>query len=355
MQRICRCLLVVLCAVLLNLSFSAASSVCLLRPPVQVVNLLAESEAKAASRRKALLWIPDGMKNAIASGLASVIVRTLLQPFDTIKTVQQMHPHPLSVAQTAKMIVATRGVRDLWSGVLVTALGSAPSVAVYFGVFSSTKKRLATLLPPDQRFLAVGMASMMANSLAAVLRVPYEVYKQRLQAGFGKSTAEVVLASWRSEGLRGLFSGGKLVSQIARDVPYALVTAVSYDLLQHLLHSHRIATNSSSTPPRLAHKHEVGDAICGAVAGGLGSFVTTPLDVIKTRLMLASPGLSTSSPAFRSFGEAFRGINAESGLGGFFAGTTPRVLQKVPANGLFFLFYESLRYFLGAVERRSEQ
>eukprot|EP00981_Chlorochromonas_danica_P007004 scaffold1522_cov174-Ochromonas_danica.AAC.8 len=48
--------------------------------------------AKTASRRTVLRRISDGMKNAIASGLASVIARTLLQPFDTIKIVQQMHP-----------------------------------------------------------------------------------------------------------------------------------------------------------------------------------------------------------------------------------------------------------------------
>ncbi|RYY72126.1 hypothetical protein EON63_21240 [archaeon] len=31
----------------------------------------------------------------------------------------------------------------------------------------------------------------------------------------------------------GLFTGGKLASQIVRDVPYALITAVLYDFLQN--------------------------------------------------------------------------------------------------------------------------
>ena len=38
--------------------------------------------------------------------------------------------------------------------------------------------------------------------------------------------------SWRTEGPLGLFDKGKLTSQIFRDVPYAIVTLVSYEILQ---------------------------------------------------------------------------------------------------------------------------
>jgi hypothetical protein len=41
------------------------------------------------------LGLPDGVKNGLASGFAAVCVKAVLQPFDTIKTVQQASLHIL--------------------------------------------------------------------------------------------------------------------------------------------------------------------------------------------------------------------------------------------------------------------
>lgn len=56
----------------------------------------------------------------------------------------------------------------------------------------------------------------------SVFRVPYEVIKQRMQCGMFDSTWAAIADCWRNEGITGLFGGGKLTSQIARDVPYAV-------------------------------------------------------------------------------------------------------------------------------------
>jgi hypothetical protein len=103
------------------------------------------------------------------------------------------------------------------------------------------------------------------------------------------------------------------------------------------------------------------DGICGAVAGGFSSFITTPLDVMKTRLSIYS------TPRIPSFVEKTYALSKDvdfmSNLhkirqvwkemlheNAFFAGATTRVLQKIPANALFFMFYETFRYMLGAVD-----
>jgi hypothetical protein len=203
------------------------------------------------------------------------------------------------------------------------------------------------------------------------------VFKQRLQTGVHRTLTETMLYSWKHEGIIGLFGRGKLTSQIVRDVPYAVLTAVLYDLLQLAVFHNQVAkrksssnnnnhssSNSESTSSitssvttitstsqgmSSATKKSIQDAISGAIAGGISTFLTTPLDVVKTRLMAGT------HDHYSSFDHAVQAIYQEGGIPRFFAGFESRLFHKIPANGLFFLFYEIFRFSLGAVDSRSEQ
>ena len=91
---------------------------------------------------------------------------------------------------------------------------------------------------------------------------------------------------------------------------------------------------------RLSEKRAL-DAFCGATAGGLGSLLTTPMDVIKTRMMTGNSG------RYSSVLDAIRIMYRDEGPAAFLIGALPRLAHKVPANGLFFLCYESFRSWLG--------
>eukprot|EP01040_Poterioochromonas_malhamensis_P011657 gene11657-12720_t len=307
---------------------------------------------RANRKEKVLKWIPDGMKNALSSGVATVLVKSILQPLDTIKTMQQIQEgQRKTLIATAREILLSRGVKGLWSGTLISALGSAPAAAVYYGVFSAVKRRLTPVLPLQYRFIAIASAATVSNTIASVFRVPYEVYKQRLQAGLHQTIWEAATHSWQKEGPLGLFQQGKLASQIIRDVPYAIITAVIYDALQVLMNRWRAKRREELGPgadvARVNQFYQVQDALCGAAAGGLSSFLTTPMDMVKTRLMTATH--------YHSFADALRRIAAEEGVASFFSGSASRVLHKIPANAMFFVFYEAIRFVVGAVEVRSEQ
>jgi len=127
-------------------------------------------------RTKIILpWLTNGMKNGIASGLATIIAKIIMQPFDTIKTIQQLQKVKLNMIETTQEIIRQRGVEGLWSGTLISAFGAAPAVALYYGVYSSTRKHLTKLFPNHYRPLAIAIAATMSNTIASVLRVPYEV------------------------------------------------------------------------------------------------------------------------------------------------------------------------------------
>jgi solute carrier family 25 S-adenosylmethionine transporter 26 len=193
-----------------------------------------------------------------------------------------------------------------------------------------------------------------------------KVIKQRLQAGLHDSIFEALQYSFKHEGLLGLFATGKLFSQIVRDVPYAIITLVTYEILQELFKKKKIIlfantkniekdnninnkngdSNSILIESYSKQQKIINNIICGSIAGGVGSFLTTPMDVVKTRLMTTT-----------SYTSVFHAIaciaQEEKNLKGFFKGVVPRVMHKIPANGIFFCVYEIFKNLLH-VDRTKE-
>ncbi|XP_074599167.1 mitochondrial thiamine pyrophosphate carrier-like [Brevipalpus obovatus] len=72
---------------------------------------------------------------------------------------------------------------------------------------------------------------------------------------------------------------------------------------------------------------------CGALAGGLATFASMPLDVIRTRLV------GQSEPrTIHNFRHGFRYIFEKEKVYGFYRGSLPAVLQTLPTAGLHFAF-----------------
>ena len=63
------------------------------------------------------------------------------------------------------------------------------------------------------------------------------------------------------------------------------------------------------------------------------------MDVIKTRMTISKDYKTALDCAYR--------IYTEEGFSTFFSGAIPRLMHKIPANGLFFFSYEFLKTFFG--------
>jgi solute carrier family 25 S-adenosylmethionine transporter 26 len=335
------------------------------------VDSAGESGNEHVERRTLL----DGTKDGIASACASAVAKFILQPLDTIKTVQQANAAvKLNAFEAGNYVLKSRGVLGLWSGVGISIAGSTPSTAVYFGVYSSVKRDLLARFPPSMKMLAVALAAAFGNMFASFIRVPLEVIKQRMQAGQYTSTLEAITSCIRDEGILGVWGRGKFTAQLARDIPYAVITLMSYEILQIVVtralraHASR-AVSSSKTKTQIAMRplsqwgsrnvmhfanvlytsfseDRFRNAICGALAGGFGSLMTNPMDLMKTRMMTSSK--------YNSVVVAALSILKNEGIMTFFVGVGPRLLHKIPANGLFFLCYESFRSIMGVKSTAKE-
>ncbi|XP_018589612.2 mitochondrial S-adenosylmethionine carrier protein isoform X5 [Scleropages formosus] len=200
----------------------------------------------------------------VAGGCAGMCVDLTLFPLDTIKT----------RLQSQRGFSKAGGFRGIYVGVPSAAVGSFPNAAAFFVTYEATKSLLRFSADPRIAPLAHMIAASLGEIVACLIRVPTEVVKQRAQASLSSSTLQVLLGTLREEGLRGLYRGYQ--STVLREIPFSLVQFPLWEYLK---------SRWSQAQGHTLHSWQA--AVCGAFAGGVAAFVTTPLDVAKTRIMLA--------------------------------------------------------------------
>ncbi|XP_039402582.1 S-adenosylmethionine mitochondrial carrier protein isoform X2 [Mauremys reevesii] len=207
-----------------------------------------------------------------AGGIAGVCVDLILFPLDTIKT----------RLQSPQGFKKAGGFRGIYAGVPSAAVGSFPNAAAFFVTYEYVKCLLRTASPPYLSPVTHMAAASFGEVVACLIRVPSEVVKQRAQVSPSSSTFQVLSNTLYQEGIQGLYRGYK--STVLREIPFSLVQFPLWESLKDLWswkQGHVVDSWQSAT--------------CGAFAGGFAAAVTTPLDVAKTRIMLAKAGSSNAS------------------------------------------------------------
>ncbi|KAL2044353.1 hypothetical protein N7G274_003058 [Stereocaulon virgatum] len=265
----------------------------------------------------------------LAGALAGTTVDFSLYPIDTLKTRLQSQPG----------FHASGGFRGIYAGVGSALIGSAPGAALFFVSYEGVKSVLQKARAEDG-YSSGGQAGkwirgewteplehMIAASVgeiaACAVRVPTEVVKQRAQAVQQPSSLAAlrfILAQRSRIGISGiwreLYRGWSIT--ILREVPF---TVIQFPLWEALKEWRRRTSG---------HDRVTGteSAVFGSVSGAVAAGVTTPLDVLKTRMMLARERV----PVWTMLGRVLR----ESGPTAFFKGLGPRILW-ISAGGAIFL------------------
>lgn len=262
----------------------------------------------------------------LAGAVAGTTVDLSLYPLDTLKT----------RLQSSSGFLASGGFSGIYRGVGSAIIGSAPGAALFFCTyeyaksFLSARRQAAQIVTgarsQDEEWLAP-IEHMVAASLgevaACAVRVPTEVVKQRAQAVQYPSSLSAlrgILGQRRVIGVTGvwmeLYRGWSVT--IMREVPF---TVIQFPLWESMKEYRRRKSGRESISA-------LESGLFGSAAGAVAAGVTTPLDVLKTRMMLAKEK-TAMVPLLRD-------ILLESGPRAFFAGIGPRVLW-ISAGGAIFL------------------
>jgi solute carrier family 25 (mitochondrial S-adenosylmethionine transporter), member 26 len=246
-------------------------------------------------------------------------VDVALFPIDTVKT----------RLQSERGFWRSGGFRGIYNGLAPCAAGSIPTAALFFVTYDGLKSYLGqyTEAGQQQSPLIHMVSASFAEVVACIVRVPVEVAKQRRQAFSVKSDAsslQIIRDLYRSEGLRkGVYRGFR--STIMREIPFSFI---QFPLWEYFKANWEASTHTPLTP--------ISVSLCGAVAGGIAAAITTPLDVAKTRIMLADQSETARSSVFQTLHKIYR----ERGVRGLFAGFVPRVMWITIGGAVFFGFYD---------------
>lgn len=77
--------------------------------------------------------------------------------------------------------------------------------------------------------------------------------------------------------------------------------------------------------------------MCGGAAGALGTFVITPLDVIRTRLIAQD-----DRRGYANMWQAATAIGRQDGMAGLYRGLWPGMVQVGLLTGINFMTYNKL-------------
>ena len=248
-------------------------------------------------------------------------METLFYPLDTIKTrLQAARGGGGGGGGNANLF------KGVFNGLSKNIAGCVPATALFFLAYEPSKRYLERTLPPEQNYAAMFAAGATGCLASSIVRVPTEVIKTRAQTGNKVQSLGGIL---RASGITGLFVG--YGSFLIRDLPF---DAIEFSLYEEAKISY--AKWRGRTPSEVSRAEAT---ILGATAGGITGFVTTPLDVIKTRLMTDT---CTINP-LKGVVDCGTRIVREEGAKALFRGASPRVLWISLGGGAFFGVLESAR------------
>uniref|UniRef100_A0A6N2KSG5 S-adenosylmethionine transporter n=2 Tax=Salix viminalis TaxID=40686 RepID=A0A6N2KSG5_SALVM len=244
-----------------------------------------------AAENKPFYFLHAVYEGMIAGGAAGVIAEAVLYPIDTIKTRLQ-----------ATMITIVHGfhVRLLMVREIILE-----------GLYSGLAGNLAGVLPCHW-----GAAS-------SLVRVPTEVVKQRMQLAicFSPDAVRLIVSK---EGFKGYGSF------LLRDLPF---DAIQFCIYEQMLMGYKLLAKRDLKDAEIA--------IVGAFAGAITGAMTTPLDVVKTRLMVQG-----SANQYKGIVDCARTIAKEEGTRALLKGVGPRVLWIGVGGAIFFGVLEKTKQIL---------
>ncbi|TYK10935.1 mitoferrin-like [Cucumis melo var. makuwa] len=271
----------------------------------------------------------------IAGSIAGSVEHMAMYPVDTLKTrIQALGGGSSTVRQALGSILKVEGPAGLYRGIGAMGLGAGPAHAVYFSVYEFAKEGFS--MGNKNNPLAHAIAGVCATVTSDAVITPMDVVKQRLQLKNSpyKGVGDCVRRILAEEGIGALYASYR--TTVVMNAPYTAVYFATYEAAKRGLKE--VSPGSDDDERLIVH------ATAGAAAGSLAAALTTPLDVVKTRLQCQGVcGCDKFSSS--SIGYVLGCVVKKDGYNGLMKGWIPRMMFHAPAAAICWSTYEASKSF----------
>lgn len=231
------------------------------------------------------------------------------------------------------------GLASLYDGLLPNIVKEGPPLAMYLGIYEYLKAVLLATDLKDSPVVCYLIAGAVGELIGSVLRVPAEAVKSTQQSKEDISLSDAMALNFATaEGRANCVEAWTVA--VTRDVPFGAIQIALFEAL-------KIYLSGMSDPPFNSDSF-LGEAILGAFGGGVGAFISAPMDVVVVRLIKQQAGGDAEAAGAEKLGAVGMAklVYEEGGAAAFFRGSGERVLYWAPAIGIFLTAYCQIRHAL---------
>ncbi|KAF9486576.1 mitochondrial inner membrane protein [Pholiota conissans] len=277
----------------------------------------------------------------VQGGFAGAVGATIVYPIDMVKTRMQNQRSTVvgqllykNSIDCAKKIFRNEGFIGFYRGLGPQLIGVAPEKAIKLTVNDLVRGRA---MDPETGRIKLGwelVAGGLAGGSQVVFTNPLEIVKIRLQVQGEAAKVEGAIPKGavhiiRQLGILGLYKGA--TACLLRDIPFSAIYFTAYS------HLRKDVFQDGYNGKQLSFLETLSAA---AIAGMPAAYLTTPADVVKTRLQVEARKGQTHYAGLR---DAFVKIYREEGFRALFKGGPARVIRSSPQFGFTLLAYETLK------------
>jgi solute carrier family 25 (mitochondrial S-adenosylmethionine transporter), member 26 len=258
-------------------------------------------------------------------------------PLDTATVRLQMPGSDYSVYQPGRLLQGS--VR----GITTPLLCNIPAGAVFFAVKDSVKELLVTSGAELPRWATTSLAVLAATFPYMLVRNPSEVIKTRQQAGiegYGEGVSALEAFRRVKQGTEATNNSTTLDTVGRFYVGYWENVLYTYpaDVIKFVAYEN-FSGGRKNLPP-------LEGAVYGALSTATAQILTTPLDVIRNRVMAGKNYIISTDEAKPSYLESLTRIARDEGIAGLFAGVSPRIGKALLSGAIQFATYEETKQVL---------
>ncbi|AMD19784.1 HCL367Cp [Eremothecium sinecaudum] len=277
----------------------------------------------------------------IAGAVAGVSEILVMYPLDVVKTRMQLQvsganepPRYTGVIDCMKKIIAKEGPTRLYKGISSPILMEAPKRATKFACNDEFQKIYKNLFGVDKLSQPLSMlAGASAGCAEAFVVVPFELVKIRLQdvSSKFKGPIDVVSHIIRKEGPLAMYNG--LESTLWR---HAIWNGGYFGVIFQV----RQMLPKAETKMQQTRN----DLIAGTIGGTVGSLLSTPFDVVKSRIQNTAV-VSGVTRKYNWSCPSLVTIYKEEGFKALYKGFVPKVLRLGPGGGILLVVFTGVLDF----------